>query len=117
MPAADTFLVGSHRHVLKIDLTNFTQCRLVVNKQGTAGGASSKLILKYATSFSTTVGNYSNIGTSEVSVATNNTNTVTATAWTNLAAGAIADVFICVSGSGGDGVLDPVFGLIAAQFK
>ncbi len=117
MPLAETFLSGSHRHVQRVDLTNFTQCRLVVNKQGTAGAAASKLILKYRTAFDTTVGNYSAIGVSEVSIATNNQNTSSASAWVNLAAGAKADVFVCVSGSGGDGVIDPVFGHVAAQFK
>lgn len=117
MPSAETLFAGSHRHVLKVDLTNFTQVRLVVNKQATAGAAASKLILKYATSFQTSAGNYSAIGASEVSVATNNQNTVTATGWINLVAGAKADVFVAVTGSGGDGALDPTFGSIVAQFK
>lgn len=117
MPLAETLFNGSHRHVLKVDLTNFTQVRLVVNKQATAGAAASKLILKYATSFQTSPGNYSAIGASEVSVATNNQNTVTSSAWINLVAGAKADVFLAVTGSGGDGALDPTFGSIVAQFK
>jgi hypothetical protein len=117
MPAAATFLFGGHRHVGKIDLTSMTQCRLIVNKQGTAGAASSKLILRYRTAFSTTVGDYSDIGTSEVSVAVNTTNSVLSTSWIDLAAGAKADVFIAVVGSGGDGTIDPIFGNIWAQFK
>jgi len=117
MPAAVTFFSGSHRHVTRADLTNYSQVRFVVNKQGTAGQSGSKLILRYRTAFSTTVGNYSDIGASEVSVAVDTTNTVLSTAWTDLAAGAKADVFVCVVGSGGDGVLDPRFGNIAAQFK
>jgi len=39
------------------------------------------------------------------------------TSWIDLAAGAKADVFITLDGSGGDGVLDPAFGNIYAQFK
>jgi hypothetical protein len=117
MPLAATFLSGSHRHVLKVDLTNFTQVRLIVNKQGTAGAAASKLILRYRTAFSTTVGDYSDIGTSEVSVAVNVQNTVQVSNWINITANAKADVFVCLVGSGGDGALDPVFGNIIAQFK
>jgi hypothetical protein len=117
MPVAVTFFAGSYRHVMKVDLSGYTQCRLVVNKLTTAGAAASKLILKYRTAFSTTVGNYSDIGTSEVSVAVNVTNTVLATSWIDLATDAKADVFVALAGSGGDGALDPVFGSIAAQFK
>jgi len=117
MPAAATFWNGSHRHVMKVDLTNFTQVRLVVNKQGTAGATASKLILRYRTAFSVTVGDYADIGTSEVSVAVNVTNNVLTTAWIALIAGAKADVFVALVGSGGDGVIDPIFGNIVAQFK
>lgn len=117
MPAAETFLFSSHRHVVRVDLTNFTQCRLVVNKQTTAGAAASKLYVKYATSFSTTVGSYSAIGTSEVGVAINVQNTVLTSSWIDLVTGAKADVFVCVAGSGGDGVLDPGFGTICLQCK
>ena len=117
MPAAVTFFSGSHRHVTRADLTNYSQVRFVVNKQGTAGQSGSKLILRYRTAFSTTVGNYSDIGASEVSVAVDTTNTVLSTAWTDLAAGAKADVFVCIAGSGGNGTIDPIFGSISAQFK
>ena len=117
MPAAVTFLFGSYRHVQPVDLSNCTQCRFIVNKQSTAGDVSSKLMLRYNTSFSTTVGNYSDIGTSEVSVAVNVTNTLLVTSWIDLVAGAKADVFVAVAGSGGNGILDPAFGVISAQFK
>lgn len=117
MPAAETFLFGSHRHVTKVDLTNYTQVRLVVNKQTTAGAASSVIFVKYRTAFDTTVGNYSAIGTSAVQVAVNVTNTVLVTSWVDLVAGAKADVFVAVAGSGGDGALDPAFGTISLEFK
>ena len=117
MPAAETFLFSSHRHVVRVDLTNFTQVRLVVNKQATAGAAASKLYAKYRTAFDVTVANYSAIGVSAVEVAVNVQNTVLSTAWTDLVAGAKADVFVCVAGSGGDGVLDPAFGSILLEFK
>ena len=117
MPAAVTFFQGSHRGATRVDLTPYTQVRLVVNKQGVAGAAASIVRLRYITAFSTTVGNWLTIGSSELSLPVNNTNTVTATSWINLVAGAIADVFITLDGSGGDGALDPVFGKIVAQFR
>lgn len=89
-----------------------------VVKLATAGASASKLILRYkASPWTQTVANYSDIGVSEVSVATNVTNTFLDTGWINLAAGAKADVFVALLGSGGDGALDPVFGEILAEFK
>jgi hypothetical protein len=118
MPSADTLLNGSHRHVTKLDLANFTQARLVVNKQATAGAASSKIRLVYATTFQTAPAGYSQIGTGEVACSPLNvTNTVLASGWVNLAAGAKTDVFVALIGSGGDGALDPAFGSIVAQFR
>ena len=117
MPAAVTFFGGSHRYATKVDLTNYTDCRLIVNKQATAGAAAAIVRLRYITAFNTTVGNWLTIGSSEVSVAVNVLNTVIVSSWIPLVAGAKADVFITLDGSGGDGVLDPVFGSIVAQFR
>lgn len=121
MPAALSFWLSSAtvaKGVTKVDLTGFTQVRLLVNKQGTAGASAAKLILRYkAAPFTQTVANYSDIGASEVSVAVNVQNTFLETAWINLVAGAKADVFLALLGSGGDGALDPAFGQIAAEFK
>lgn len=117
MALALGFLAASHRFATKIDLTNFTQVRLVVNKQATAGAAASKIILRYRTAFDATPANWVDIGASEVSVAINVQNAVLATAWINLATLAKADVFVCPLMSGGDGVLDPTIGAVSAQFK
>lgn len=117
MPAALTIFAGSHRHITKADLTNFSEVRFVVNKQATAGAASSILELRYATSFATSAAGYSAISASPVQVAVNVQNTVLVTGWVALVAGAQADVFLAVVGSGGDGVLDPTFGSISAQFR
>lgn len=118
MPAAETlFLASSGRYITNLDLSQFTQVRLVVNKRATAGAASSKLILKYSTTYTATVGSLSNIGTSEVSCAINTTNTVITSSWIDLASGAIDDVYVAVTGSGGDGILDPQFGTINLQFR
>lgn len=117
MLAALGFLGASHRFATRADLTNFTQVRLVVNKQATAGAAASKIILRYRTAFDVTPANWLDIGASEVSVAINNQNTVTVSSWINIATLAKADVFIAPLMSGGDGALDPVIGNVMAQFK
>lgn len=121
MPTALSFWLSTAtvaKGVERVDLTGYTQVRLRVNKQGTAGASASKLILRYkAAPFTQAVANYSDIGVSEVSVAVNVTNTYLETAWINLAAGAKADVFLALVGSGGDGALDPAFGTVTAEFK
>lgn len=117
MAAALNFFNSSHRHATKVDLTGFTQVRLLVNKQATAGAAASKVILRYRTAFDATAANWSDIGSSEVSCAINVQNTVIDSGWINLVAGAKADVFICPLMSGGDGALDPAVGSVTAQFK
>ena len=77
------------------------------------------MTMKYrAAGFSTTLGNYSDIGTSAVTVATDTTNTILNSGWVNLAAGAVADdVAVCVTETGGDDILDPVYGYIELQFR
>lgn len=111
------FLANSHRFATKADLSGYTQVRLIVNKQATAGAAASKIILRYVTAFDVTPANWLNIGASEVSCAINVQNSVLVTSWINLAAGAKADVFVCPLMSGGDAALDPALGHVAAQFK
>jgi hypothetical protein len=113
MPAADTFLFSSHRHITKVDLTGMTYIRLKVNKQATAGNTGAKLILRYSPTFSTTVGSYIDIGTSECSVTVDVTNTYLDSGWIEIDDSAKDDVFIAVVGNGGNGTLDPTFGNIS----
>jgi hypothetical protein len=117
MPAAVTFFAGSHRFASKLDLTNYSQVRLIVNKQAVAGLAGSVVRLRYTVTFSTNAANWLQIGTSSVQVAVDVQNTVLDSGWIDLVAGAKADVFIVLDGSGGNGTLDPVFGSIVAQFR
>ncbi len=117
MPAAATLLFGSTRHIGRLDLSKRTQVRFVMTKGSVAGASGSKIILRYYTAWSSTVGDYLDIGTSEVSLATDGGIDGLVTSWVDLAAGAKADVWIAVVGSGGDGALDPTFGTIRAEFR
>ena len=117
MPSAVTFFDASTAFIQKIDLSGFTQCKFLVNKLGTSGAAASKLIVRYRTTYSQTATDYSDIGTSEVSVAVNVQNTYLDTGWIPLVAAAQAEVFVTVVGSGGDGAADPIFGHIIVAFK
>lgn len=116
MPAAATFLFSSYRHVQLVDLDGFSIVRLKVNKQSTAGQAGAKLILRFNETFSTTAGNYRDVGVSEVSVAIDTTNTYLDSGWIDLHPDANGEVFIAVIGEGGNGTLDPAFGHISVAF-
>lgn len=120
LPAAAQFYSGSagYLYSCKADLSSYTQVRLIGTKGATTGAAGTKIILRYITTFSTTVGSWSDIGTSEVSVAGDvSAGTVLDTGWINLATLAKSEVFFCLITSGGDGAADPVFGNFYSQFK
>lgn len=117
MPAAATLFASSARHVRKLDLTNYTQARLTMTKASVAGVAGSKIILRYYTAWSATASDYLDIGTSEISLATDGGIDGLVSSWVDLAAGAKADVWIGVIGTGGDGAVDPTFGTISAEFR
>lgn len=117
MPLAVTLWLGSHRHVRRVDLTTYRQCRLVVQKAAVAGAAASILAVYYATAFSTLVANYASIGTSSVQVAANGASVAVESGWVDLTALARADVYVALVGQGGDGALDPTFGFVEVQFR
>ncbi len=117
MATALGFFGAAARSLFPIDLTGYTQVKFTVVKLSTAGATASVIMLRYYTSFSTTVGNYLQLGATELSLAINVTNQVLTTGWVDLVAGAKTAIFLAVVGSGGDGVIDPVFGPIIAEFK
>jgi len=118
-PAAETFIFGNTRGILPFDTTDYKSVRLVVNKQGTAANTGATLEVKYKSgAYSTAVADYSQIGTSPVTVAIDAANTVLDSGWISLTTAAKgASRLIAVTGTGGDGILDPKFGAIAIDFK
>lgn len=117
MPAAATLLFGATLHVRKLDLSNYTQARMTMTKGSVAGVAGSKINLRYFTAWSATASDYLAIGTSEISLATDGGADGLVSSWVNLAVGAKADVWVAVIGTGGNGVVDPTFGTISAEFR
>lgn len=113
--AADAFLAASTRNIQQIDLTPYTQVRMTV-RVTTAATAGTKLVAVYHTAYSTTIGDYSAIGTSAVECALDATGLIT-TSWIDLAAGAKADVFTTIKQTGGDGATDPAIGHLTLQFR
>ncbi len=101
----------------KIDLTGFTQVMLQVHVYVASGsGNSPRVILGYATSYTTTAGSFSDIGTSAVTCSMSSTGVIRS-AWTNLAAGAIGDVWISPLSNGGNTTADPQIQGITAYFR
>ncbi len=109
---------SGYDYIQKVDLTNFTRVRFLVNKKATAGAVGSKIILRYHTVFTSTAATPVDVGVSEVSNPCDGAgNALLDSGWIDLATGAKADIFLCLVGTGGDGALDPTFGSIVAQFK
>lgn len=118
LPSAAALLTPSSTvGTFQVDLTNALSARIVIRTDSVAAAAGSKLILRYATTNTSTVGSYSDIGTSEVSVSPTAGSTAYASSWITLAAGAKANVFVAVVVSGGDGVVDPSFSQIRMEYK
>jgi len=117
MPAALTALFGATRSYTRINLAGYSQCRLVVNKGGTAGAVGSILLVRYALTGAFVPANFLQIGATEVSVPIDTTNVVLESAWIDLVASALADVYVNVFGQGGDGVISPVIAGVNVDFR
>ena len=86
MPVTMQFFNQSHRYVTKADLTNFSQVRLVVNKQSTAGATNTVIGLRYRTAFNNNISNWLPIAeTGNVQVAINVQDSVLDSGWISLA--------------------------------
>ena len=117
MPTGDNFFNESSAYSQFADLSSYTQVRILVNRQGGSGSTNAKLVAKYRTSYSTTVGDFSDIGTSEVSANINSNNTYTTSNWINLANAARTNVYLAIIGSGASGNPSPTFGSIVLEFR
>lgn len=120
MPSAEGWIQALDIWIARNDLTLYRQARLVVRKMATAGATGAKLVAKYSTvnpNATYTSSDWNDLGTSEISCAINVSNQVIVSSWINLAAGAKADVYFTVVGTGGDGVADPVIGQVSVQVR
>ncbi len=112
------FFANSNRNITRADLSLYTQARLVARvTTGSASANTPRLILRYRNgAFSTTVGDYSDIGTSAVSTSLASTGVIDS-GWVDLASGAKNDVLVTLVQIGGDGAADPVVGTVMAYFR
>lgn len=113
MPAALTFFAAQNRWVVPMDLTLKTELKFHVITGSGAGSTNAKIRLLYRTQtagYSTTITDYTTIGTSEVQVTIGTaTNTLFSTTWIPIIAGAKDNIIVALAGIDGDGVADPRF--------
>ena len=124
MPAAATIInstapSSASRAVHRADLRGFNKCRLIVSTGNVLGSTGAKLIARYALVSSTTAADYSDLGTSEISVPIDTTtNTNYASAFINLVPAAkVQDAILTIIGTGGNGTADPLIGVVDIECK
>lgn len=114
---AERLAGNTSRHIFMVDLLGYTQVRLRANKM-VVGTAGSLFRAKYYTSYTTTVGNFLQLGASaqvEFSIAATG---YSDTGWMDLASGAkINGCYIGFTELGGDGVADPALGATDILFR
>lgn len=115
---AEQFLGNSNRNITKIDLTNFTQVRLLARVVTASASANNpRIYAEYNDPpFSTTVGDYSTLGSSAVNCSLAATGLIDS-GWIDLVAGAKADVYLTILMNGGDAAADPALGMLMLQFR
>jgi hypothetical protein len=118
-PLAERFVTNTAGRAIRwLPLAGFTQVRLRgIVVTGSVSASSPRVRLLYKTgAYSATLAQYSAIGASEVSLSVTSTGEVDS-GWVNLAAGAIADVFVALTELGGDGAADPALGNVQVYFQ
>jgi hypothetical protein len=115
---AAQFLANNNRNITLLDLAEYTECRLVARvATGSASANTPQLRVGYSTTFTTTVGSFSDIGTSPV-VASLTTAGVARSAWVPLATNAAADaVYVTVLQEGGNASASPALGPVIVEFR
>lgn len=114
MPAASTLLLGSMASIRPIDLSQYTQVRLVVSTI-VAGPTGAKMRLAYSATEPTDINDVASIPATDTEV--EDATVTTSSGWQAIPTEARADVYLAIIGSGGDGAIDPSFGVIEAQFR
>ena len=109
-PSTEQFLKNLNINIQIADLSTYSQVRMFCRIYTNSGSSNSpRLIAKYKTSYSTTVGDYSDIGSlGGVNLAMHHSYAMPNTGWINLADGAmIDDCYITVTQIGGDSSATP----------
>jgi len=111
------FLANNNRNIRLLNFDNVIQVRLsgrIVTSSVSINNP--RIIIRYSKTFSTIVGNYLDIGVTEVSFPLNTTGAIDS-GWVTVASGVTGDVFAAIIQSGGDGVADPALGSVVLEMK
>jgi len=117
-PSTDQFLKNLNINMQLADLSTMSQVRIFLRVYTNSASANSpRLIVRYSTTYTTTVGSFLDIGTSEVS-ASMSSYTLANSGWVDLAAGAkIDDCYIAVIQTGGDSSATPRVSSLFVEFR
>jgi hypothetical protein len=117
-PSSERFILNIPARAIRwVPLGGKTQVRLRGVVVGTSAVASAQIrVLFRAVDYSPTLGDYSPIGVSEVSISLNGTGEKDS-GWVALAPGADADVFVAITELGGNGNQDPALGAVQLYFQ
>jgi hypothetical protein len=109
--AIDFFQAIAATSIVPVNLTKKSRI-MIYGYVSVIGHTTSKLIVKYKTgAWSATVGDYSDVGVTEVSIPITATGYVDS-GWIDITGSAKAQVFVAVTGSGGNIVLDPSWNIL-----
>ena len=117
-PSTEQFLKNLNINIQIADLSTYSQVRMFCRIYTNSGSSNSpRLIAKYHTSYTTTVGTFSDIGSSEVSTSLASY-TLANSGWINLADSAmIDDCYITVTQIGGDSSATPRISSLFMEFR
>jgi len=116
---ADGFIAASNAYIWNLDLRPFSQVRLSGRVTTLSGSANTPRIqLRYHTAFSTTIGDFKQLGVSAHSQISLAAVGLITTGWIDIVnAARIENCFLALCNIGGDGAADPVVANINAQFR
>lgn len=107
------WLVSSDRNIIQVDLSRSTELRIRGRVTIASASANSpRIFCGYSTSYSNTVGAYTEIASIPLSTAG-----YAISAWTAIPAPARSDVFLGFFQEGGDGAADPAFAQLGVECR
>lgn len=118
-PSTAQFFCNNNRNITKFDTTHFTDVRMLARvTTGSASANTPRLRARYyKAAFSTTISDYSDIGSSEVSCSLTSTGLIDSGWISIVGAASSADVYLTVDQIGGDSAASPAVGQLQVVFR
>jgi len=118
-PSTAQFLCNNNRNITKFDTTHFSHVRMLARvTTGSASANTPRLRVRYyKAAFSTTLSDYADIGSSEVSCSLTSTGLIDSGWISIVAAAGSADIYLTVDQIGGDSSASPAVGQLQVVFR